>query len=152
MASNRLLLLVILGLGFVLSACIGGNDDDPIPGAVTWENDEGAVTVKVTWGGLAAGPEFEVALDTHSVELDGYDLTDLAVLRAENGTELTALAWDAPKGGHHRSGKLAFPASIGGMPTFSDKTSTFQLVIRDIDGVKERAFTWTAEREAEQSP
>lgn len=150
MTSNRVFLtLMLLGVGLVLGAYIvTGTERDVPAGAVSWENGEGAVTVTVSWDGVAAGPVFDISLNTHSVDLDQYDLTDLAVLRTGSGTEIRPLTWDAPKGGHHRSGQLTFPETIDGMPTVSHGTPSFALIIRDIDGVAERVFDWKAENDA----
>jgi hypothetical protein len=83
-------------------------------------------------------------MDTHSVDLDRYDLKDLAVLKTGAGLELQPITWDAPKGGHHRSGTLVFPATPpdGGLSIDADAL-TLTLVIRDVAGVPERTFQWT---------
>ncbi len=110
----------------------------------TQTSEGGAVTVEVTWGGRNAGPVFQVAMDTHSVDLDGYDLAKLAVLRTDNGQEVKPSSWDAPKGGHHRSGTLTFPAQASdGSPLIGPNTRTIELVIRGVAGVPERVFRWT---------
>jgi hypothetical protein len=102
------------------------------------------VTVKVSWQGPNAGPIFDVVLDTHAVDLDGYDLRQLAVLRLDGEREVQPIGWDAPKGGHHRQGTLSFPAAAaGGSPLLSPSTRTVELVIRDVAGVPERVFRWT---------
>ena len=36
-----------------------------------------------------------MVLDTHSVDLDRYDLAELAVLRTDNGLELLPAVWDS---------------------------------------------------------
>src|SRR5215212_7345307 len=51
------------------------------PGRQT--NTGGQVTLVVTWAGPGGGPVFSVAMDTHSVNLDRYDLRQLAVLRTD---------------------------------------------------------------------
>lgn len=103
----------------------------------------GPVTVTATWKGLAAGPVFTIALDTHSVDLDGYDLTDLALLRTSDGDEVRPAGWDAPKGGHHREGTLTFlPTHSNGKSNLEPRTGSFELIIRDVAGVPERSFTW----------
>ncbi|MBI3971777.1 MAG: hypothetical protein HY332_10860 [Chloroflexi bacterium] len=112
--------------------------------AATQTSEGGQVTVKVTWPGPSAGPVFTVAMDTHSVDLDGYDLKQLAALRTDDGREVRPSAWQAPKGGHHREGQLTFPASLGnGTPLISPTTRAIELVIRDVTGVAERRFRWT---------
>ncbi|QIN84442.1 hypothetical protein GBA63_18675 [Rubrobacter tropicus] len=112
-------------------------------GAATRTNESGEVTIKVVWEGRDAGPTFDVTMDTHSVDLDGYDLRKLAVLRNDGGQEVRARAWAAPKGGHHREGKLSFPekASDGGAVIGRD-TREITLIIRDVAGVPERSFEW----------
>jgi hypothetical protein len=110
----------------------------------TRTNEGGQVTVSVTWQGSAADPRFTVVLDTHAVDLDGYDLRQLAVLRTEDGREVQPLTWDAPRGGHHREGTLVFPSTTPeGTPLLSSSTRTIELIIRDIAEVPERSFRWT---------
>lgn len=107
-------------------------------------SDAGSVTVDVTWKGRAAGPVFTVAMNTHAVDLDGYDLRTLAVLRTDQGTEAQPASWDAPKGGHHREGTLTFLATTAdGKPLLGPETRSFTLTIRGIAGVPERTFRWT---------
>ena len=57
----------------------------------TQTNEGGQVTVQVTWQGPSAGPVFSVVLDTHSGDLDGYDLKQLASLRTASGREVRPL-------------------------------------------------------------
>jgi hypothetical protein len=111
--------------------------------AATQTNEGGQVTVKATWQGPSAGPVFTVVMDTHAVDLDGYDLKQLAALRIDGGREVQPAGWDAPKGGHHREGTLAFPATANGRPLIAPGTRTVELVIRGVAGVPERVFRWT---------
>ena len=111
--------------------------------AATQTNDGGQVTVAVTWQGFEAGPVFNVALDTHSVDLDAIDLSESAVLRTDAGTEVRPTGWAAPKGGHHRSGTLTFPsATSNGAAVLGTSASSVELVIRGVAGVPERRFQW----------
>lgn len=100
---------------------------------VTWENSDdrnGSLT-------------FSVIMNTHSVDLDGYDLGRLATLRNDRGQELKPQRWDAPAGGHHRSGVLVFPPADGsGNPILAPGTKSIELVIRDVAGIKERVLRW----------
>ncbi len=113
-------------------------------GKPTQTSEGGQVTIDVTWLGAAAGPSFVVAMNTHSVDLDGVDLRQLASLRVDKGPALQPSGWDAPKGGHHRSGTLTFPtAGADGTPTISAGVNNVELVIRDVAGVPERTFTWS---------
>jgi len=113
------------------------------PGGAIQTNEGGQVTIKATWIGASAGTVFDVVMDTHAVDLDGYDLTRLAVLRV-NGREVQPSSWDAPKGGHHRKGTLSFPATASdGKPLSELGTRTIELIIRDVADVPERIFRWT---------
>ena len=97
----------------------------------------GSVTVQVTPLAfqLDAPLEFDIAMDTHSVEL-ADDMLKAVVLRDDSGTEYTPTAWDGPGGGgHHREGKIKFaPLTIN--------TKTLTLVVKNIAGVPERVYQW----------
>lgn len=141
--------------GLVLAGCgradagggkaSAGPAASPSPaGGTTQTNEEGPVTVAVTWNGPESGPVFRVAMDTHSVDLDGYDLTRLAELRDPDGRAVAPAAWDAPKGGHHREGDLAFPGEFSdGTPVLGPGARALTLVIREVGGVPERRFEWS---------
>ena len=136
---------LVVSLTLVLAGCGGAATGGGAhkPGAATRTSEDGEITVAATWKGRSAGPVFEVAMDTHSVNLDGYDLKKLAVLRTGGGEEVRPSAWDAPKGGHHREGTLAFPKRTpGGSRIIGPDTRRIQLVIRDVAGVPERRFEW----------
>lgn len=109
----------------------------------TQVSEGGPVTVAVTWEGPSAGPVFTVTMDTHSVDLDGYDLAQLAALHTDQGVEVVPLSWDAPRGGHHRGGTLVFPRTgPDGAPVLGATSSALHLAIRDVAGVPERSFQW----------
>lgn len=139
---------VIVLLGAAVIAVIAGQwgNSDGSAGAVsggeTQRVEGGNVTVAASWQGLASGPVFDVVLDTHSVDLDAIDLRQLAVLRVD-GVEVQPASWDAPKGGHHREGTLAFPdTSTDGRALIGADTISVELVIRDVAGVAERTYQW----------
>jgi hypothetical protein len=95
------------------------------------------VTIQVTPLTLAQGKpiEFEIVMDTHSVELDA-DMLQAVILRDDAGKEYKPLNWEGPGGGgHHRSGKITFDA----LPA---NTRTVTLTLKDVAGVPERTFTW----------
>jgi hypothetical protein len=104
-------------------------------------NDGGGVTVKATWAGSGDGLRFVVVLDTHSVDLDGLDLRSVT-LRSDRGETLTGPTWDAPKGGHHRSGTLAFN---GDAQAFLAGATWIELTIPDVAGVPTRVLRWQVE-------
>jgi hypothetical protein len=105
-------------------------------------DSEGAVEVSVTPINLNDPGEtliFEVALNTHSVDLS-MDLATMATLNTDTGTSVQAATWDAPRGGHHVEGKLSFPASVDGQPLL-EGAKTLTLIIKDLDAL-ERVLTW----------
>ena len=78
---------------------------------------------------------FKIRLNTHSGDL-GQDLTLVAELRDDQGRSYKALEWrGSPPGGHHRSGDLRFEA-------LHDTAREVTLIIREVGGVDERAFSW----------
>lgn len=83
--------------------------------------------------------DFEVSMNTHSVDLS-MDLVGLATLTTNAGVTVSAVAWDAPRGGHHVSGKLSFAASVKGVSLLTGATE-LTLTLRDIDAA-ERIFIW----------
>ena len=121
----------------------------PVPTDKLQKNQAGNVTINVTWEGNQASGEslrFAVAMDTHSVDLDKYDLSKLATLRTDKGRQVAPTAWDGPPGGgHHRSGTLIFPTTEGGKPLIDAETKYVELTIRDVANVKERVLRWDLE-------
>ena len=100
----------------------------------------GGVTVKVAYlnPNSAESPRFQVVLDTHSVNLDVYDLKTITILRDDTGKDYTPTAAESKGAGHHREVTLIFPKiSPGG--------KRLEMVIRGVGGVKERAFRWDLE-------
>ncbi len=115
-----------------------------LPAGATQTNEGGQVTIAATWQGSGAPTVFNIAMNTHAVALDSYDLKQFAVLRIDGGRELQPIGWEAPKGGHHRSGTLTFPVTdADGTPLIASGSRTIELVIRDVAGVPERSFRWT---------
>ncbi len=103
----------------------------------TKSNEGGSVTVSVKPTDLAVGEPaaFEIAMNTHSVDLSD-DMTKISLLRDDMGKEYQPTAWDgAEGGGHHRSGTLTFP-------TLSSKPKYVELVIKGLAKVPERVFKW----------
>jgi len=96
----------------------------------------GGVTVKVTYlAQTEHESRFSVALDTHSVNLDAYDLKSLAVIRDDTGLVMQPTAVENKGSGHHREIVLTFPRP-------SNDRKWLEVVIKDIAGVKERVFRW----------
>jgi hypothetical protein len=117
-----------------LAACSA----EPIAGGQTLTDDGGPVTVTATWLGPTAGLAIELALDTHSVDLDRLELTD-ALLRNDRGDTLAGAVWSAQDGDHHRSGPLRF---AGDSAAFLTDARWVELVLPDVGDATERRLRW----------
>ncbi len=145
------IILPILVITILIEGCSSSSAAIPDGGSVSpptknsvdglvQSSSGGAVTIDVRWlAGTGDSIVFDVFMDTHSVNLDSYDLKKLTVLRDDHGSEYQPILWSSAPGGHHRSGKLSFP-----LPTsVSQGTAKYvELSIRDIAGVKERVLKW----------
>lgn len=138
----------LLGMfGLVLLTACAGPASTAGTNASTWlqgqlEDDQAGVTVSVTplYPSANAGNlEFELSLDTHSVDLS-MDLTVLATLSTDTGLTVSPISWDGLTGGHHISGIMSFPSQFDGV-SLLDGVQKFTLLIRDIGGV-DRYFSW----------
>ena len=98
-------------------------------------NSSGGVTVKATYKTPQPQNElrFEIVIDTDTVNLDGYDLQQVAMLRDASGKIYDPVKVDAKGSAHHRSAQIYFPRPTGG-------AQEVELVIKDIAGIKERVL------------
>jgi hypothetical protein len=106
-------------------------------------DQQGEVIVNVTPLNLEMAVktlEFEVSLETHSVELS-MNPANHSTLSTDTGVVVQATAWEGPLGGHHVSGKLFFPATIDGVPVL-DGVTRLVIEIKDVDA-ELRTFEWT---------
>lgn len=105
---------------------------------LTKTSSEAEVTVDVTPVNILEDGEtfdFNITLETHSVNLD-QDLTLNSVLIDDENNSYNPIKWEGdPPGGHHRSGTLKFKSII-------PKPKSLKLILKDIGGVKERVFEW----------
>lgn len=111
----------------------------PTSDDLTQTNDKAAVIVQVTPLNLhdrsAPTLDFEIVLDTHSVELDD-DLITIATLSNTTGEKVQPAKWDGPAGGgHHREGTLSFPQ-------LKNRGQVLTLTLRGIADIPERTFIW----------
>jgi hypothetical protein len=112
--------------------------------------DSSKLTQQVAGGGVTVaatllkdqgeGTAITLALNTHSVALDGYKLEALATLRDDTGKTYPVTAVEqASGGGHHRQAVLRFGK-------LDPRAKMIELIVKDVAGVKERTFRWgTAE-------
>lgn len=105
-------------------------------------DEQGAVVFEVTplnLGTPANTLEFDVAMNTHSVDLS-MDLAALSTLSTDNGVIVQASKWDAVPGGHHVEGTLIFPSAQDGT-SILEGASQLTLTIVDVDAPS-RVFEW----------
>ncbi|MBI2954876.1 MAG: hypothetical protein HYY30_11220 [Chloroflexi bacterium] len=122
----------------------------PVPTNRLQKNQAGNVTIEVTWEANQAAKDslrFAVVMDTHSVDLDKYDMAKLTTLRTDKGRQVVPTAWDGPPGGgHHRTGAIVFPAAEGGKSLIETDTKYVEVTIRDVANIKERVLRWNLEK------
>lgn len=105
-------------------------------------DEQGAIVFEITplnLGRPADTLEFDVAMNTHSVDLS-MDLAALAELATDTGVTIQASTWDAPLGGHHVEGKLIFTVMNDGN-SILDGASKLTLTIVNVDAAS-RVFEW----------
>ena len=109
--------------------------------------DSSGLTRQVAGGGVTVtatllkdqgeGTAIKLALNTHSVGLDGYKFEALATLNDETGKTYPVTAVEqASGGGHHRQVVLRFGK-------LDPRAKTIELIVKDVAGVKERIFHWS---------
>lgn len=114
----------------------------PRPGPTAQSDSQGYITVQIKPLNLnnpGDTLEFEVTLDTHSVDLS-MNLAPLATLSNDFNWSVQAIQWDAPRGGHHVTGKLSFPANYDG-DSMLVGMARVTIAIKDLDA-PERLFAW----------
>ncbi len=117
----------------------GASFNGPTNGLVQ-SNTGGSVTIDVEWieerDGLLI---FDVSMNTHSVDLDQYDLGGLAVLSDDMGNEYHPVSWDSAPGGHHRRGTLTFPIPDS---LSQGKAKYIEIMVRNVADIEERVLKW----------
>lgn len=117
----------------------GSSANGPTNGLVQ-SNTGGAVTIDMEWIKAEDGSLiFNVAMNTHSVGLDQYDLGELTILRDDAGNEYHPVSWDSAPGEHHRNGTLTFPLPDS---VSQGKAKYIEVMIRDVADIKERVLKW----------
>ncbi|MFZ5425117.1 MAG: hypothetical protein ACOZAO_04950 [Patescibacteria group bacterium] len=120
-----ILLLVFLGWVFISNPkaekpTTSVSDTNPLDSK---SGTMGAVNVQVT---PLSTSNFEITLNTHSVELD-FDLKKIITLTDNEGNEYQPVSWSGDRGGHHLSGELQFS-------TMNPQATTIFLTITEIEG------------------
>lgn len=98
------------------------------------EAEEASVKVRAVYRNPGeAKPQFEVVLDTHSVDLDELRLEDIVVLRDSNGSLYKPAILSARGSGHHREALVEFSE-------VQADAGVLDLIVKDVASVKERVF------------
>ena len=127
--------------GLLLISLIGnGRSFGATMSQATRTDSGGGVTVKVTpLDSTAKGDlRFQIAFDTHSVDLDSYDLKSLTVLRDGAANIYHPTSVESKGSGHHRQATVTFAK-------LRKSVKRIELVINGVAGVKERVFRWDLE-------
>jgi len=127
--------------GLLLGAWFGIGESFGATAPNTMRTDSGGgVTVKVTpLDSMTSGElRFQVVLDTHSVDLDSYDLKSLTVLRDGAANIYRPTSVESKGSGHHRQATVTFAK-------LRNSVKRIELVIKGVAGVKERVFRWDLE-------
>ena len=134
---ERLKSMFALSVGLLLGGLLMIGESAGATSGPTQTNSGAGVTVEVTYinPNGTEDARFQVALNTHSVDLDGYDLKSLSLLREETGKAYQPTKVENKGSGHHRQIVIVFPKA-------SPQAKRLELVINDIAGVKERSFRW----------
>ena len=112
----------------------------------TLTDEQGAIIVEITPLNSSEARNtlnFIVGMNTHSIDLS-MDLAPLSTLTTDNGMNIPAILWDAPRGGHHLEGNLSFAVLQDDMALLAGAT-TLTLTIKDLDA-PERIFTWDLQK------
>lgn len=136
--------IVVLGvLSLLVVAGVAGRGGDvaaasALQAKLSQQVAGGGVTVVATLlKDRAEATAIKLALETHSVNLDGYRFEAIASLRDDAGKTYPVVAVEqATGGGHHRGAVLRFGK-------LSPDAKAIELIVKDVAGVKERIFRWS---------
>lgn len=120
---------------------------------LTRASEAASITVAVTFMNPLLKAEetagklvFKVALDTHTVDLSGFDMLKLAVLRTSEGVVVSqGFSWEPiNESGHHRLGLLKLDGTVEGKPLITQETRYIELELKEL-GALPRFFRWEGE-------
>ncbi len=113
-----------------VSGCLSGSEP-PVDLSAPRENSDAGVDITVTYlPDITDATAFDIKVTAHKDYND--DFKQNSYLRDSSGKTYQALSYEG-EGGHHASGTLRFPKI---------ESKSFELVIQDVAGVKERVFKW----------
>ncbi len=122
-------------------------DEEDIEKYIRYDS-QGSVDVGIMFKNLAEKNEdnlqFEVMLNTHSVNLDDIDYGNLVSLVTDNGEVISdGFQWLKTEGsGHHIFGYLEIPKKYKGVDIIDSSTKYVELEIKGLDNIESRKFKW----------
>ncbi len=119
------------------------------PVAVAWLTPEYLRTSPQA--GLNFDPQryllFQIALYSRDLKMSAWDLKGMIYLRDGSSKEYGSPAWIPTDHGERKAGLAAFPSrDARDKPVPARGSKSMEIVIRDLGGVKERAFRWELDR------
>lgn len=133
---DRARFLIVLLLGqLLLIGSVASDKSFAAETSLVRTQSGGGVTIQVTYLNPQEGADarFQMALNTHSVNLDSFDASASSVLRDETRKEYRPTKVENKGGGHHRQLVVIFPKPAG---------KKLEFLIKDVAGVKEWSFRW----------
>lgn len=130
MRISTILIALLVLITIAISGCLS-SDKPPADLLEPRENSEGGLTMTVTYlPDITDATAFEIKVTTHSNYNDDFE--NISYLWDSSGKTYQPISYEGSRG-YHASGVLKFPKI---------ESKTFELVIRDVGGVKERVFKW----------
>lgn len=121
--------VLVLGLFISLFFFLGNK-----PKSFDTKTSVGEATIDLTPKSIENGKfNFKIAINTHSVSLENYNLMKLSTLNYDGKSVRPVSALKLS--GHHNNGEISF--NIG-----NDKPSKFKVIITGIPDIEERVFEW----------
>lgn len=86
---------------------------------------------------------FQIAMDTHSVDLDQIDLQNSVYFIGDNGKMIDdGFIVKRTGSGHHISQYIELPKVLNGENTIEKEFKSFKMVFKDINGINLTELTW----------
>ena len=79
---------------------------------------------------------FQLSFDTHSVDLDKYDIEKVSYIQFDDQAPINGGVWDFTGSAHHFKGFITYKKSV------PEERKTLRLLIRDVAGVSVRVLEW----------
>lgn len=131
MRTSGIIIILSVFIAAAVSGCLSGGDKPPEDFLEPRENSDEGIKITATYlPDIADATAFEIKVTAHKDYNDKFD--KISYLRDPGGKTYQPVSYEG-EGGHHAKGILRFPKI---------ESKRFELVIRDVGGVKERVFKW----------